>query len=214
MIKTELVVFDWDGTLVNSIAHIVASLKHAANALGLPLQADMKYQSIIGLGMLEAVEVLYPYLDSRDVERYRKAYSESFFASQEQGSVLYPHVEDVLVSLDKAGIKLAVATGKSREGLNRALEVMAIGAYFSVTRCANETRSKPHPLMLQEILNYCEVAPENALMVGDTTYDLEMAARAGVPSVGVIYGAHPADDLLRYSPRGCIDCLSKLSRYL
>ncbi len=194
-----LYVFDWDGTLVDSTARIVSCLELAAKHCDLPILAPETYQNIIGLGLIEACQVLYPSLDQRGIEQLRVAYSEAFVAADTEPCRFFPGVEGVLQSLMSQGHQLAVATGKSRRGLDRALSALNIGDWFVATRCADETRSKPHPLMLEELLQQTGFQASEALMLGDTEYDLEMAQLAGMASIGVTCGAHSEERLRKWA---------------
>ena len=188
-----LYIFDWDGTLVDSTARIVSCLELAAKRCQLPVLSPDSYQNIIGLGLFEACRVLYPQLDDEGVDALRLAYSEAFVAADSEPCRFFPGVGEVLQQLMVDGHQLAVATGKSRRGLDRALGALGIGDWFVATRCADETRSKPHPLMLEQLLEEtgCEVS--QAIMLGDTEYDLEMAQLAGMRSIAVTCGALQAE---------------------
>ena len=155
-----LLVFDWDGTLVDSIARIVDSMKAAARETALPERDDTRIKGIIGLGLPEAIASLYPEVgDPALVERFRRAYSEHYLAQEAQPSRLFPGVAEAMVHFREAGFRLAVATGKSRRGLDRVLAGHGWSDFFDITRCADETASKPDPLMLHEILAHCRVEP-------------------------------------------------------
>jgi phosphoglycolate phosphatase len=194
----ELIIFDWDGTLIDSQANIVQCFQFVIDELELPSRSNDEISNIIGLGMREALRVLFPQHDTDDYEQMVDRYRYHFFASDP--SQPFSGAEDVLVDLSKAGYILAVATGKGRNGLNKALKHTGFGQYFHLSRCADETRSKPHPLMLEEILNETGMEPEKAVMVGDTEYDLEMAKNAGISSIGVSYGVHDSERLLKHEP--------------
>lgn len=206
----EVVIFDWDGTLVNSEAHIVASISYAARAAGLPLLEYDVIKDIIGLGMREALLVLYPELSDEQVDILRKHYSHYFFSKDVDQTMLFDGVLDTLEALQSSGVKLAVATGKSRNGLDKALEATGLKPYFDIERCADETRSKPHPMMLAEISEYFALPPAKMFLVGDTEYDLEMAARFGMDSVGVSYGVHDIARLKKHQPLKIIDHMSEI----
>ena len=200
-----LYIFDWDGTLVNSVARIVTCLKAAARDLALPQLDDARYQEIIGLGLIEAVRQLYPSASPAMQESMCEAYSANFIALDDGPCPFFPGVEDTLSTLHAQGHLLAIATSKSRRGLDRVLDQLGWREYFHTTRCADETASKPHPLMLQEILLDLQRTPAEAVMIGDTSYDLEMAKRAGVRGIGVSYGAHPIQSLLPHEPIAIVD---------
>lgn len=205
-------IFDWDGTLVDSENHIVSSLEYASGQLGLPNLGYDAYKNIIGLGMKEALLSLYPNLSDRDVEKMRSAYADFFFRSEMTERNLFDGVIDTLTFLKEQGVNLAVATGKSRNGLNLALKSTGLGRYFDIERCADETRSKPHPMMLEEICKYYGASRSECVMVGDTVYDLEMASRIGMDSIGVSYGVHETERLSLHAPREIIDHFSELER--
>jgi len=208
--KYKAFIFDWDGTLVDSERHIVSSIEHAAQEVGLPLRTYSQMKDIIGLGMKEALLVLYPDLNDSEIESVRGHYSNYFFASSSGALKLFDGVISTLESLQSFGLNLAVATGKSRNGLDKALHSTGLKAFFDVERCADETKSKPHPMMLEEIAEYFSFAPSEMLMVGDTEYDLEMAARIGMDSVGVSYGVHDTERLLRHRPLKIVDKFSEI----
>jgi phosphoglycolate phosphatase len=196
-----VVIFDWDGTLVDSTAKIVAALRAGALELGVPVRDDEAYQEIIGLGMHEALHRLYPEFSGQaDFSgRFRQAYADNFFA--DETVQLFLGVREGLRNLQKQGFKLAVATGKSRRGLD--LEMQQLQWHqglFTTTRCADESHSKPNPRMLHDILGRLSLEPEQAVMVGDTEFDMDMARQAGVDRIAVNYGAHAGDRLLPFEP--------------
>lgn len=205
-----VVVFDWDGTLVDSEHHIVASLAHAAQQMALEKLSHDQLKSIIGLGLREAILALYPGLTDLAIEQYRQHYAEYYFSRPTGAHDLFADTLATLSALQQRGVTLAVATGKSRNGLERALTSTGLRPYFATTRCADETRSKPHPLMLQEICSELSVAPGDMIMVGDSSFDLEMAQLFGVASIGVSYGVHAREVLEAFQPRRIIDSLSEL----
>ena len=193
----ELVVFDWDGTLFDSVGQIVASLQFAAETYQQPLTADAA-KSIIGLGLPEVAQVLFPQVPELHQD-ILQCYSEHY-VEHSKTDVWFDGVADMLDELSDLGLKLAVATGKSRKGLDRVLAQTQSQDLFVATRAASETKSKPDPLMLQEILNSTDVPVGQAIMVGDTSFDLEMAQNIAMPRVGVSYGVHSVEVLQRYQP--------------
>jgi phosphoglycolate phosphatase len=211
--RYSLVVFDWDGTLVDSAAHIVYSIQASARDLTLPVPSDRQARHIIGLGLHDALETLFPGLPARQypevAERYRYHY-----VSGEAVVCLFDGVREALTELKGRGHLLAVATGKSRRGLDRALASTGLGSLIHGSRCADEGFPKPHPDMLLRLLDAFGVAPEDAVMVGDTTHDLEMARAAGVDAVAVTYGAHEPEDLARAGPAACLDSPQALWKWL
>lgn len=204
----ELVVFDWDGTLIDSTSRIADSLHQAAIDTGLPLLTSARYRSIIGLGLPEALLALYPQADDAARAALRSHYARHYIASTEADPCQpYDGAVELLDRLRARDIRLAVATGKNRPGLERAFAHSGLADYFVTTRTADETASKPDPRMLDEILAEQQVVPSAALMVGDTGFDLEMARRARVPSIGITHGAHDAAELLRHEPVALVDHL-------
>ncbi len=199
-----LFVFDWDGTLSDSTAKIVGCMHEAAAEHNLPELADHQVQNIIGLGLPEAIETLYPELDPLGVEAMRSSYSSLFIAADQQPSRFFPRVEETLDELLHRGHSIAVATGKSRAGLDRVLHNLQWQDFFHATRCADETASKPHPKMLHELQREFAVGQEDMVMVGDTEFDMEMARRANVARIAVDYGAHHVDRLKPYDPVLCV----------
>lgn len=209
----DLLIFDWDGTLADSTQTIVDALQSASRDVGLPVPDDTKSRSIIGLGLREALQELFPDADAeaeaRLVERYRMHY----FARDEE-IVLFDGVEDAMQELADAGFMLAVATGKGRGGLDRAMAQTGLTEFFHASRCAGECHSKPHPQMLEEILDELGAIPERALMIGDTHFDLQMAQNARMAGLGVSYGAQPHENLLPHAPLACFDSFAKLHAWL
>jgi len=209
-----LIIFDWDGTLMDSEAHIVESMQAAMLEQQLEVLSATTVRNIIGLGLPEAVHTLYPDLPEEPRKALCEGYSHHFVAGNPATLELFPEAEVVLTDLKAAGLRLAVATGKTRKGLDRLLAYNNWHSYFHGSRCADETSSKPHPQMLHELLAEFDCPPEQALMVGDTEFDLAMAANAGIDSVGVSYGVHDVPRLQQYRPRLVIDHLTELRDWL
>jgi phosphoglycolate phosphatase len=215
MKRIELVVFDWDGTLMDSAARIVEAVQAAIAAAGLPPRADERIREIIGLGMGEAIAALYPDESAARHERLAATYRDAFVrAVAERPARLFPGVEAVLAALEAEQRMLAVATGKSRSGLQRDLERSGIGGHFVASRTVDESPSKPDPHMLQEIMALCGVGPDATLVVGDTLFDLEMAARAGVPALGVGWGVHATERLWQAGPLDVLQHIEHLPERL
>ncbi len=213
--KYGLLIFDWDGTLADSIGRIVESISVAASRCDLPKLDGDTIKGIIGLGLPEAIAVLYPDIsDVKLVEAFRRAYADHYLSLETEPSTLFPGVAQALHDFREQGHLLAVATGKGRRGLDRALAGQGWSDFFDVARCADETASKPDPLMIHEILGHCGVGPDRALMIGDSVFDLEMARRAGVDSVAVCYGAQPLEILQSCSPCLAINHFSELGDWL
>ena len=211
--RFELLVFDWDGTLMDSAAAIVASLQAACRDLELPVPTEERARYIIGLGLNDAMAHVLPDLDPahypRVAERYRAHYLQ-----RDADITLFPGAADTVVALHAAGFLLAVATGKGRRGLQRALDATGLKAYFHATRCADEGYAKPHPGMLRALTEELGVPNDRTLMIGDTTHDMEMARAAGVARLGAAYGAHAKDVLLSYAPVACVDDMEELRQWL
>ena len=207
----ELIVFDWDGTLFDSVGQIVASLQFAAQQFQQPL-TDADAKSIIGLGLPEVAQRLFPTVPELHTD-ILQAYSDHYVANS-SGDSWFEGVARMLADLQQQGVKLAVATGKSRKGLDRVLKQTNSEELFVRTRAASETQSKPHPLMLEEILAETGVQAEHAIMVGDTSYDLEMAQNISMPRIGVSYGVHTPEVLARYHPLAIADEVADLHQLL
>ena len=201
----DLLIFDWDGTLCDSLSRIALCLQLSAADVGLPEPSLAAAKNIVGLGLDEVMRELFPGVDSAMTANLRAAYSAHFIREDSTPSAFFPGVREHLEKLRQQGFTLAVATGKSRRGLDRVLDAVDMTGFFHSTRCADETASKPHPAMLLSLLEEFNVAPEAALMVGDTSYDMEMARTAEVPRLAVSYGAHTRERLLAYQPIACID---------
>ena len=208
----ELLVFDWDGTLMDSEAHIVSCMQRAAQDLDLPPLSPERVRNIIGLGLREALVSLLPGETDQRYQELTDRYRVHFFT--DDPCEPFAGAESVLQSLYDQGYLLAVATGKGRHGLDRVLEHTGFKRFFSITRCADETRSKPDPQMLHEIMEIMDVAPHKTLMIGDTEYDLRMAGAAGAAALGVDYGVHERERLLGCEPLGCLSCIEDLPGWL
>lgn len=206
-----LFIFDWDGTLSDSTGKIIRCMQTATRRVGLEELSDDAIRNIIGLGLPEAIKALYPDATDAHVNAIRRAYSEVYLAEDQTPSPFYPRVEETLHRLRDDGYRLTVATGKSRRGLERVLRGLGMTGFFHGSRCADETASKPHPMMLNQLLQELKYEADGAVMVGDTEYDMEMAQRAGIPRVAVSYGAHDISRLTGYNPTLCIDVFSELT---
>ncbi|MBI3936991.1 MAG: HAD-IA family hydrolase [Betaproteobacteria bacterium] len=211
--RFDLLVFDWDGTLMDSAGAIVASLQAACRDLGLPVPSEECARHIIGLGLNDALAHVLPHLEPAHygtvVERYRH-----HFTLRDGDIPLFPGAAETVRTLHAEGFLLGVATGKSRHGLERVLVATGLKDYFHATRCADEGFSKPHPGMLLELIEMLGVDPGRTLMIGDTTHDMEMAQSARVPCLGAAYGAHPREQLLDYAPLACVGDFAELARWL
>lgn len=210
----KLLIFDWDGTLANSIGRIVESMHAASDRTGFARRDDYAVKGIIGLGLPEAIRSLYPEIDDEALVLFRQHYADHYIALEAEPSPLFEGVVDTLQALRAEGYQLAVATGKARRGLDRVLKAHGWEDYFDITRAADETASKPHPLMLEQILSHCGARPEQALMVGDSSFDLQMARNARMGSVAVSYGAQTIEALQAFEPRLAIDHFPELHAWL
>jgi phosphoglycolate phosphatase len=211
--KFDLIVFDWDGTLMDSTTTIVKCIQAAAKDLGLPMPDEKAAAHVIGLGLQEAMQKAIPDLDpqyyGRMVERYRYHY-----LSQDYELTLFAGAREMLEDLAQQAYFLAVATGKSRVGLNRALHASDLLSFFDATRCADETFSKPHPAMLNELTRELGQDMSRTVMIGDTTHDLQMAINAGAAGIAVHYGAHPVHELQALRPLYSADSVAALHAWL
>jgi phosphoglycolate phosphatase len=211
--RYELIVFDWDGTLMDSAGTIVASIQAAARDLGFPPPSDERARHVIGLGLHEALRHALPELTEGRHEELADRYRHHYL-SQDHQLTLFEGAAELVADLAAAGHMLAVATGKSRKGLDRALGGSGLAEHFHATRCADECHSKPHPQMLEELMDEFGVPPGLTLMIGDTTYDLLMARNAGVDALAVAYGAHPRELLLAELPLHCANDVRDLAAWL
>jgi phosphoglycolate phosphatase len=211
--KFDLIVFDWDGTLVDSANSIVLSLQGAARDLGVTEPSNEEARYVVGLGLNEAIKHLFPTISSQESNLISDRYRHHYLAHDKKIS-LYKGASKVIKALYAESFLLAVATGKSRAGLNRSFNSSGLGNFFHASRCADETFSKPHPAMLLELMSQFNVKATRTLMIGDTTHDLQMATNACVSGVGVTYGAHPKKRLETLAPLACVDNVAQLHLWL
>jgi phosphoglycolate phosphatase len=209
----DLVVFDWDGTVVDSTAMIARCIQKAASDLGLRVPTVEQASHVIGLGLQDALAAAVPDLAPDRIEAFSARYRDHYFAV-EPDIVLFSGIRELLVELAESGVQLAVATGKSRRGLDRAFASTGLGMFFSSSRCADETQPKPHPAMLHELTEELEVPAPRTVMIGDTTHDLAMARAAGTASIGVTYGAHPRGQLESLAPLALVESVAGLRPWL
>ncbi len=211
--RYRVIVFDWDGTLIDSASSIVECIQAASRDLGLPVPTRERASHVIGLGLQDALRIAVPELPPAQtmafVERYR-----AHFLAREDDMQPFEGIEALLDALLARGLQLAVATGKSRRGLERALAACGLRSHFVASRCADETQPKPHPAMLRELMLQLGVDARDALMVGDTSHDIEMARDANVDAVAVSYGAHPDTALRALRPLACVDSVDALHGWL
>ncbi|MBF6058519.1 MULTISPECIES: HAD-IIIA family hydrolase [Thiomicrorhabdus] len=210
----KLVIFDWDGTLMNSEARIVDSIQIAARECGLPILSYDESKQIIGLSLDKAILGLYPDLSTEKIVAMSEAYTKGFLEDSQVGMQPFDGAEALLFNLTQQGIKLAVATGKSRKGLDNVLKETGFGVYFDITRTPVESASKPDPLMLQQILTELNLKVQDAVMVGDTTFDMEMAQNIGMDCIALSHGVHQMEVLAEYAPVAQLDSLQELNLWL
>lgn len=211
--KLDLIVFDWDGTLMDSTALIVAAIQAACRDVGVPEPDRERASYVIGLSLLGAMAAIAPDLDPASHARLAERYRYHFLARDHE-LMLFEGARSLLEELRERGYLLAVATGKARQGLNRVLASSGLNALFHATRCADESFSKPHPAMLLELMDELQVVPERTVMVGDTTHDLLMARNAGVAALGMSYGAHPVEELRAEAPLAIHHSIAELREWL
>lgn len=209
----QLIVFDWDGTLMDSTGHIVNCMQQAIAELSLSQLDDSAISHIIGLGLNEAAYELYPNASATTVEQLANTYREIWLNSPHD-TPLFDNAQNLIQTLADQDYFLGVATGKSRRGLNKVLKSTSLEPFFHATRCADECHSKPHPQMLEELMGYFGVEPKATLMIGDTEYDLQMAHNAGADSLGITHGAHGIDTLRACQPQEIVDDLHQVQTFL
>ncbi len=211
--RYDLIVFDWDGTVMDSTAVIAGSIQAACRDLGLPIPGDETARHVIGLGLIQALRYAVPNAPKSMYEPLVARYRHHFLA-QDQAIPLFDGARETIAELHGAGYRLGVATGKSRVGLNRALESTGMKQYFHATRTADQTFSKPDPAMLLELMDELAVSAERALMIGDTTHDVQMAQNAGVGAVAVGHGAHSPEQLQESNPLALVQNFTELRAWL
>lgn len=209
-----ILIFDWDGTLMDSAAHITHCMRNAIRMVGIEPRPDEAIRHIIGLGLEEAVQHLYPHASKPVVRQIVNEYRQEFLVRNPVSSQLFAGTQETLTTLTQQGYYLAIATGKSRRGLAKVLSDTRLEPLFPITRCADETRSKPHPQMLQEILIDYNAQPHEALMIGDSEYDMQMAQIIGMDALAVSYGVHDLPRLLQHQPHGYVDTITALPAWL
>jgi phosphoglycolate phosphatase len=197
--RFDLIVFDWDGTLFDSTGLIVQCIQSACRDIGIDVPSDERAAYVIGLGLHDALQHAAPGLPPERYPELGRRYRHHYFARQHE-LVLFPGTLEMLAELKARNHWLAVATGKSRAGLDEALAHSSLHAVFDATRTADETASKPHPMMLEQLMREFGAEPERTLMIGDTTHDLQLAANAGTASLGVTYGAHEPEAFGVHAP--------------
>jgi phosphoglycolate phosphatase len=209
-----LLIFDWDGTLMDSEATIIECVRAAAVDLDLEIPGDDSIRNIIGLGLSEAVMSMFPGADEKLVAAVIERYRYHFLHEERPPTPLFENAEGVLRELEQRGYLLAVATGKGRVGLDRVLAETTLDSLFHATRCADETLSKPHPEMLLQLMDELGAMADETVMIGDTEWDMLMARNAGTHSIAVSYGAHERERLLQHSPLTCVDSIGEIVGWL
>ena len=212
--STKLIVFDWDGTLMDSEAKIVTCMHSAINDLGMQQRSDDEVRHIIGLGLREALTQLYPEGTDSEYESLVERYRHYFLHADETASPLFEGSRELIESLSQTEHFIAIATGKGRQGLDRVLNETGLADLFHYSRCADETHSKPNPQMLLDIMDYLGVEKEHTLMIGDTVYDLQMASNAGVDSLAVSHGVHEQHLLQECNPLAIVSDINEVAHWL
>ena len=203
-----LIIFDWDGTLMDSIGLIVESMHIAGEAHGFRT-TDQAVKDIIGLSLMHGIEILYPQASNTQKLAIQQSYAEYYIPNSHRTPFFAP-IENMLLTLKQQDKQLAVATGKKRKGLDRVLEASASHHYFTITRCADESGSKPDPQMLRDILDYTNQPISQAVFIGDSIYDIQMANRLGMTSIAVNYGTASSSELAAEQPTYQVDTPQEL----
>lgn len=215
MDRVKLLIFDWDGTLADSAAQIVGAMQMAIRGLKLPERSDEAIRELIGLGLNEGLQRLYPELELQGLRALLDGYRARWLSEGAGEAPLFAGALDAVNGLHAGGYRIAIATGKSRRGLDRSLKHHAELARVVInSRCADETASKPDPLMLRELLMDEGLQPEQALMIGDTEYDMAMAQAIGMPGLGVACGVHESGRLRRAGAATVLDAVQALPDFL
>ena len=203
-----LIIFDWDGTLMDSIGLIVESMHVAGEAHGFTT-TDQAVKDIIGLSLIHGIEILYPQASEAQKLAIQQSYADYYIPNSHRTPFFMP-IDEMLLTLKQQDKQLAVATGKKRKGLDRVLEASASRHYFTITRCADESGSKPDPQMLRDILDYTKQPISQAVFIGDSIYDIQMANRLGMTSIAVNYGTASSSELAAEQPTYQVDTPQEL----
>jgi len=214
MHQYKLVIFDWDGTLMDSIARIVSSMQAAASCCQLDIPTATEVKEIIGLSLPIALERLFPRSSAAQLAAMLEQYKYQYVDGVDTPSPLFDNAMTLLSALKDENKLLAVATGKGRQGLQRVFSVTDTEHFFHASRCAGEVLSKPDPQMVLSLLDELDVLPEHAVMIGDTSHDMAMAQAAGVDRIGITLGVHNRAVLNRYQPKAIVDSLEELQQLL
>lgn len=210
----KVVIFDWDGTLMDSVGRIVDSMISAAKEVGVDVPSEIQVKNIIGLSLEVAIKILFPKDAVEKSDAIISAYKEFYLVKSNIETPLFENAYDLLQLLKNDGRTLAVATGKARFGLNRLLDISQTTHFFTASRCADEANSKPDPQMLNQLINELQVNADDVVMIGDTIHDLSMAQKAGVDSIGVTYGVHNKVELEKYAPVAIVHNVLELQSVL
>jgi len=210
----KLVIFDWDGTLMDSVDRIVYSMQASAVALSFEPPSYHQAKQIIGLSLPKAIQTLFPSANEEQVQILTAQYKYQYVEVNTTPTPLFNNALELLTQLKQENKLLAVATGKARAGLQRVWQVSDTEHFFIASRCADECVSKPDPDMINSLLTELNIKKHEAVMIGDTSFDLEMAQRAGVDSIGVTYGVHDTEVLSKYKPKAIVDSLAELHQLL
>jgi len=210
----KLVIFDWDGTLMDSVDRIVFSMQASANVLSFEPPSYDQAKQIIGLSLTKAIQTLFPSANDEQVQLLTAQYKHQYVEVNTTPTPLFDYALELLTTLKQENKLLAVATGKARAGLQRVWLASDTEHFFHASRCADESISKPDPDMINSLLKELNIQKHEAVMIGDTSFDLEMAQRAGVDSIGVTYGVHDDEVLSKYQPRAIVDSLAELHQLL
>ena len=209
--RFDLIIFDWDGTLVDSVDWIVHCIQTAAARHDCPVPDTQSAKDIIGLSIENAIDTLFPGIDTETRQKLAADYGQTFFSKAISPDDLFPGVRGMLQSFRQRGYRLAIATGKKSSGLARAIAGTGIADLFCTTRCADQTASKPDPLMIEEIVAELGICKQRTLMVGDSVHDMQMALNAQVAAIAVTCGAHSAQVLQQYQPLCCLQQPTELA---
>lgn len=210
----KLVIFDWDGTLMDSVARIVSSMRAAAVAAELPVPTTEAVKNIIGLSLPEVFNILFPRNNQEAEERLKRHYKNQYIELDNTPTPLFDYAIELLDQLKEQSVTLAVATGKGREGLNRVMDESNLTQYFQATRCADESASKPAPDMIIQLLKELGITAADAVMIGDSVHDMAMAQNANIDRIGVTMGVGDAKALAQYQPIAVVDSLLELLNLL
>jgi phosphoglycolate phosphatase len=212
--RFRLIVFDCDGTLVDSQATIVAAMRETFDGLGLPAPSAARTRRVVGLSLDEAIARLLPDPDDTDVlRRGVELYKHAFMAARQRPDhtePLFPGVAETLAALNHPRVCLGIATGKSRRGLDATLARHDLAGHFVTLQTADQGPGKPHPRMLRDAMADVGARPEETILIGDTVFDMEMAANAGTAALGVAWGYHEPDELHAAGARRVLDDMAEI----